>query len=64
MSSSFIWDWNEARTDDPSYKHVAMIGNCRGLIINDPYYYEVPSVDIREHFYSDRASNLEQLSIL
>lgn len=71
LSGSRIWDWNAANSlwtgDTDSgcvYQHIAMIGNCSGSILNDFFYYEMPTYDIRKLIYTDTASNLEKISIL
>lgn len=66
MSSSYIWDWDERRTlwtADNENQHIALYGNCRGLVLSDSRYYEV-SADIRDIIYTDTPSNLEKMTIL
>lgn len=66
LSGSRVWDWNEASTllsENLENQHLALYGNCRGLILNDFYYYETTE-DIREQIYTDTPSNLEQITIL
>jgi hypothetical protein len=41
-----------------------MVGNCSGTILNDFFYYEMPSYDIRDLIYTDTDSNLEKITIL
>lgn len=43
---------------------IAMVGNCSGTILNDFFYYEMPSYDIRNLIYTDTDSNLEKITIL
>ena len=71
LSGSRVWDWNSANSlwtgDTDSgcvYQHIAMIGNCSGTILNDFFYYEMPTYDIRKLIYTDTVSNLEKISIL
>lgn len=71
LSGSRVWDWNSANSlwtgDTDSgcvYQHIAMIGNCSGTILNDFFYYEMPTYDIRKLIYTDTASNLEKINIL
>jgi hypothetical protein len=67
LTSSRVWDWNENKTlwaEDNSYQHIAMYGECRGLILDDYLYYEKPSIDIRKLIYTDTASNLENMKII
>lgn len=67
MTSCRVWDWNSSNTlwtDGGQYQHLAMIGECRGLLLDAFEYYEVASIDIRDLIYTDKASNLEQMTIL
>ena len=67
LSGSRVWDWNSTNslwTASNMYQHISMIGNCRGTILNDFFYYEMPSYDIRSLIYTDTESNLEQMVIL
>lgn len=66
MSSSHIWDWDERRTlwaSGNEYQHIAMYGNCRGLILSDTRYYEI-SADVRSMIYTDTPSNLERMTLI
>ena len=66
LSGSRIWDWNSTNslwTEGGEYQPYSMIGECRGAIINAFQYYET-SYDIRDLIYTDRASNLEQITIM
>lgn len=66
LSSSRVWDWNATNTlwtEGGEYQHIAMYGQCRGLILDDFFYHEM-SADIRKLIYADTASNLEQMTIL
>ena len=73
LSSSCIWDWYNYEApetliaSDPnvySYAHhLALIGECKGLIISDFLYYE-QSTDVRELIYTNKSSNLEKMTIL
>lgn len=67
LSGSRVWDWNTTYTlwqTNVQYEHIAMYGNCSGTILNDFFYYEMPSYDIRSLIYTDTASNLEKINIL
>lgn len=67
LSGSRVWDWdadNTLWTDGGQYQHIAMIGECRGAILNDFYYYENADIDIRKQIYTDMESNLDQMTIL
>ena len=66
-----MWDWYNDSTketrwsDGPEYSHIALIGDCSGLLLDD-YFYYVNSTDIRELIYTDPyyPSNLERMTIL
>lgn len=69
LSGARVWDWNSntslwTSASDCEYQHIAMVGNCSGTILNDFFYYEMPSYDIRSLIYTDTASNLERITIL
>ena len=66
LSGSRVWDWNADNSlweIGGMYQHIAMIGECRGTILNDFYYWET-SYDIRDQIYTDTPSNLEKINIL
>jgi hypothetical protein len=66
MIGSRIWDWNAKNslwTDGGEYQHIAMIGNCRGLLLDDFLCHE-GSADIRSLIYTDTPSNFDTMSIL
>lgn len=66
MTRSRVWDWNETATlwtSDGQYQHIAMIGQCRGLLLDD-YLYHESGTDIRKLIYTDTPSNLEKMTIL
>lgn len=66
MIGSRIWDWNAKNslwTDGGEYQHIAMIGNCRGLLLDDFLVYE-RSEDIRSLIYTDMVSNFDTMTIL
>lgn len=66
LSGSRVWDWNENNslwTNGGEYQHIALYGNCSGMILNDFLYYE-QSRDIRDLIYTDTPSNLEKMNIL
>lgn len=67
LSGSRVWDWNATNTlwtNGGEYQHIALKGNCSGLILNDFLYYEQSTIDIRDLIYTDTASNLEKITIL
>ena len=62
LLGSRVWDWNENGTLWTSDKsnvnqHFAMYGNCRGTILNDFLYNQLPAgfSDLRELIYCDAA---------
>lgn len=66
LTSSRVWDWNESGTcwtNGGEYQHIAMYGDCGGLILDD-FLYNKKSIDIRSLIYTDTASNLESMTIL
>lgn len=67
LTSSRVWDWNESGTcwtNGGEYQHIAMYGDCGGLILDDFLYNKRKSIDIRSLIYTDTASNLESMTIL
>lgn len=74
LSSSRVWDWmNTNKTTGEyitlfrpgnEYQHLALYGECMGLILDDYLYYAQGTYDIRELIYTDKLSNLEQMTIL
>ena len=67
LSSSRVWDWNEVNTlwtEGGVYQHLALYGECMGLILDDYLYYAQASNDVRELIYTDKASNLEKMTVL
>lgn len=66
LSSACVWDWNASNSlfgTNEQYMHLALYGDCRGLILSDFIYYE-SSTDIRDLIYTDTAGNLEKMTIL
>ena len=64
MMRSRIWDWHVARNDSEEYKHIALYGNCRGLLLDDFLVTEHPDIDIRDDIYTDTLSNFDFMTIL
>ena len=67
LSDLRIWDWTATYTlwsANGEYQHIAMIGDCTGLIVNDFLYYEGGKTDIRDLFYTDTESNLDTMVVL
>ncbi len=66
MTGSRVWDWDADRslwTAGGQYQHIALIGNCTGLVLSD-YLYYWSSADIRDLIYTNTPSNLEKMVIL
>lgn len=67
LSGSRVWDWNAEATlwaEGNPYQHIALLGECRGLILDDFLYHEQSSIDIRRLIYTDTPANLENMTIL
>ena len=69
LSGSRVWDWNEKGTlwtADGEYQHIAMYGDCSGMIVNDFVCYHTAGTfnDTRNRIYTDTPSNLERMTIL
>jgi hypothetical protein len=66
LSGSRVWDWNETNSlwaSGNEYQHLALYGECRGLILDDFVYYE-SSTPLRELIYTNQSSNFEQMTVL
>ena len=66
MIGSRVWDWNANNslwTSGGQYQHIAMIGNCKGLLLDDFLCY-AHSEDIRDLIYTDTPSNFDTMSVL
>ncbi len=67
LSGSRVMDWDANHSlwsEGSMYQHLALIGNCHGAILNEHYYYDTSTHDIRSLIYTDTPSNLEKLTIL
>lgn len=64
MMRSRVWDWHVARNDSAEYQHLALYGNCKGLILDDFLVHENSSIDIRDQIYTDTPSNFDTMTIL
>lgn len=67
LSGSRVWDWNANGTkwqNGNQWQHIGMYGDCHGAIVNAFQYYDEPSIDIRNLFYTDTPGNLEKITIL
>lgn len=66
MMRSRVWDWDGNRslwTSGGQYQHLALIGNCRGLLLDDYLAHEW-SADIRSLIYTDTPANFDTMTIL
>lgn len=64
MLRSRVWDWHVGRNDSEEYKHIALYGNCRGLLLDDFLVTEHPGTDIRDEIYTDTPSNFDTMTVL
>ena len=64
MMSSFVWDWQVARTDSIEYKRVALYGNCTGLILNEYLYWGDIDKNLSDVIYTNYANNWDKITIL
>lgn len=67
LLGSRVMDWNETYslwTEGGINQHIALIGDCTDVKIDDFLYYAQPTHDIRSLIYTDTPSNLESLTIL
>ena len=67
MKDARVWDWDSEKTlwsEGSINQHLALLGDCRGAILNEFYYYSNPSYDIRSLIYTDTPANLERLTII
>lgn len=67
LSSSRVWDWNDKKSkwqSDNEYQHIALYGDCAGVILDDYIYYAQSTFDIRDLIYTDTPSNIEKMTIL
>ena len=67
LHGSRVWDWNATNAlwePGGRNQHIAMIGECKGTILDDYMYWAEGNADIRELIYTDTPSNLEQMVII
>jgi len=74
LSSSRVWDWmNTNKTTGEyitlfrpgnEYQHIALYGECMGLVLDDYMYYAQSTYEIRELIYTDTQSNFDSMVIL
>lgn len=66
LSQSIVWDWNSSNTlvdEDARNAHVALIGDCKGVILSD-FLYNESTTDIRDLIYTDTPGNFDSLVIV
>lgn len=67
LLGSRVMDWNSVYSlwrEGNMYQHIALLGNCRDIKLEDHYYHGYPDYDIRDLIYAENPSNLETVSIL
>lgn len=67
LLGSRVMDWNSTYSlwqPGNINQHIALLGNCTDVKLDDFLYYMNPSYDIRDLIYTDTPSNLESVSIL
>lgn len=67
LLGSRVMDWNSTYSlweEGNMYQHIALLGNCRDVKLDDHYYHGYPTYDIRDLIYTDNPSNLAKVSIL
>lgn len=67
LMNTSVWDWDSDKTlwsEGGENQHLVMLGDCRGAILNERYYWSNPNYDIRSLIYTDTPSNLEKLVII
>lgn len=67
LSSARIWDWTDGKTLwtlGGENQHLALYGDCRGLILDDFIQYAQSTYDVRELIYTDTPSNFDTMNIL
>ena len=76
LTGSRVWDWDEDHTlggalldkenlvGNKVYKHIGLRGNCKGLMLDDYYYYRLSEFNIRDLIYNEYAPNYDNMTIL
>lgn len=67
LLGSRVMDWNETYSlwaEGNMYQHIALLGNCTDVKMDDFLYYAMPDHDIRSLIYTDTPNNLKSVSIL
>ena len=65
LMRSRVWDWNTNGTlwtSGGQYQHLALMGNCKGLLLDDFLVHE-HSADIRDLIYTDNTGNFDTMSV-
>lgn len=66
MIGSRVWDWNASNslwTSGGQYQHLAIVDNCRGLLLDD-FLCNETSTDIRDLIYTNLTSNFDTMTVL
>jgi hypothetical protein len=67
LLGSRVMDWDSTYslwTEGGINQHIALIGNCKDVKLEDHHYHGRPDYDIRSLIYTDTPENLESVSIL
>lgn len=67
MIGSRVWDWNEKNTlwtYSGEYQHIALYGNCKGLLLDDFLVTEQPEYPYRDLIYTDTPANFDTMYVL
>ena len=74
LIGSRVWDWHNKDTNGNSitskwepgneWQHLALVGNCRGLLLDDFNCTETAAYEIRDLIYTDTESNFDTMIIL
>ena len=67
LLGSRVMDWNSTYSlwqPGNINQHIALLGNCRDVKLDDFLYYANTGYDIRDLIYTDTPSNLDSVSIL
>lgn len=67
LLGSRVMDWNSTYSlwkEGNMYQHIALLGNCRDVKLEDHHYHGYPTYDIRDLIYAENLSSLTSVSIL
>lgn len=74
LIGSRVWDWHNKDENGNSitskwepgneWQHLALVGNCRGLLLDDFNCTETAAYEIRDLIYTDTPANFETMTIL